>query len=210
MRAVRIALNTRCRAGPTDARRGCHARRPSAACGSMTDSESHRDAVQAMFLQHHVRLRNFLTTLVVDASLVDDIVQETFVTVSQKAGGFTLGTDFRAWLWSVARLKTHEVLRAVKRQRVLEDDVIDLFYASPDAIDWEAHERRLRHVEECVEALAPKARRLVELRYQQAMLPPDISRAMGWTVNAVNVALSRARRAIRACVENRLAVRPLQ
>jgi len=68
---------------------------------TMTDDQ-HRDYVQALFLQHHVPLRGFLTTLVVDTSFVDDIVQETFVTVSQKAASFTPGTDFRAWLWSVA------------------------------------------------------------------------------------------------------------
>ena len=34
--------------------------------------------------------------------------------------------------------------------------------------------------------------------------PTTIARVMGWTVNAVNVALSRARRAIRECVEVRL------
>lgn len=173
---------------------------------TMSDDQ-HRDHVQALFLQHHVPLRGFLTTLVVDTSLVDDIVQETFVTVSQKAASFTPGTDFRAWLWSIARLKTHEVLRSVKRQCVLDDDVIDLFYASEDATDWEGQEQRLRFISECVDALAPKARMVMELRYQRAMLPPDISRTMGWTVNAVNVALSRARRAIRACVELRLSSR---
>lgn len=175
---------------------------------ALTDDQL-RDHVQALFLQHHVPLRSFLTTLVVDVSLVDDIVQETFMTITQKAAGFTPGTDFRAWLWSVARLKTHEVLRSVKRQCVLEDDVIDLFYASEDTTDWEGQEQRLRFISECVDSLAPKARMLMELRYQRAMLPPDISRTMGWTVNAVNVALSRARRAIRVCVEHRLSSRPV-
>ena len=67
---------------------------------------------------------------------------------------------------------------------------------------------RLAAISDCVATLAPKARLAVELRYRKSLKPPEISQAMGWTVNAVNVALSRARRAIRHCVEARLALNP--
>jgi len=42
------------------------------------------------------------------------------------------------------------------------------------------------------------------LRDQQAHRPPEIARIMGWTVEAVHVALSRARVFLRGCVTRRM------
>ena len=70
--------------------------------------------------------------------------------------------------------------------------------------DW-LGERHLSCLRACLMRLAPKARHAVELRYQQANKPPEIARQMGWTVEAVHVALSRARVFLRDCVTNRLA-----
>lgn len=167
-------------------------------------AHDHRDHVQTLFLQHHVPLRAFLVTLVADCSLVDDIVQESFLTVTRKADSFSPGTNFRAWLWTIARLKMHEVLRGARRERVLAEDVLDLLCGQEPAAP-PLDDSRLAAISDCVATLAPKARLAVELRYRKSLKPPEISRAMGWTVNAVNVALSRARRAIRQCVEARLA-----
>jgi DNA-directed RNA polymerase specialized sigma24 family protein len=44
----------------------------------------------------------------------------------------------------------------------------------------------------------------VTLRYQQAHRPPEIARIMGWSLNSVNVALARARVALRGCMESNL------
>ena len=58
--------------------------------------------VQSLFLQHLPALRGFVLSLVSDFSLVDDVVQETFVTVTAKAASYQRGTNFRAWVWTIA------------------------------------------------------------------------------------------------------------
>ena len=55
-----------------------------------------------------------------------------------------------------------------------------------------------------MESLAPKAREAVELRYQQSHRPPEIASRLGWTVESVHVALSRARVFLRDCVTQRM------
>jgi RNA polymerase sigma-70 factor (ECF subfamily) len=67
------------------------------------------------------------------------------------------------------------------------------------------NEERMQHLHECIEKLAPQARRAIELRYQQSHTPPEIAHVMGWTTGAVKVALSRARIVLRECVERQLA-----
>lgn len=49
-----------------------------------------------MFIKHEVVIRAFVRGLAPSFDEADDIVQETFVTVSRKARSFEAGTDFVA------------------------------------------------------------------------------------------------------------------
>lgn len=159
--------------------------------------------VQGLFVHHLPALRGFVLSLLSDFSLVDDVVQETFLTVTAKAESFQRGSNFRAWAWTIARFKTLQLLEkssAVNSQ--FAPDVIEALCAHESSQDWQMEEM-LRHLGECVGELAPRARRAIELRYMQAHRPPEIARSMGWSVEAVHVALSRARVFLRDCVNQR-------
>lgn len=170
------------------------------------DSQAHLFQVQSLYVQHIPALRGFVLSLVSDFSLVDDVVQETFLTVSQKADDFVPGTNFRAWVWTIARFK---VLQTLEKSRTAKNrmcpEVIEALCAHEDAETGWVEERQLNLLASCVESLAPRAKEAVTLRYEQAHKPPEIARMMGWSVDAVNVALSRARLALRKCVEQQLA-----
>jgi RNA polymerase sigma-70 factor (ECF subfamily) len=135
---------------------------------------------------------------------VDDVIQETFITVNAKAAEFERGTNFRAWLWTIARFKALQALDArAGRHEQLDTEVIEALCAHDDAENWH-DEEYLRQLAHCIGELAPQARRAIELRYHQAHRPPEIARLMGWTVEAVHVALSRARVFLRQCVTRRM------
>ena len=168
------------------------------------DPQAHLFHVQSLYVQHLPALRGFVLSLVTDFTLVDDVVQETFLTITKKAHEFEQGTNFRAWAWTIARFKLLQTLeRAKKHAERLSPEAVEALCAHEDAeSDWET-EQQLGHLAKCVENLAPKARQAVTLRYEQAHKPPEIARIMGWGVDAVNVALSRARKVLRKCVEER-------
>jgi len=160
--------------------------------------------VQGLFVQHLPALRGFVLSLVGGFDLVDDVIQETFLTVNAKAGEFRRGTNFRAWVWTIARFKVLQSLEArANRDQCLSAEVIDALCAHESAEEWHTEEQ-LRLLAGCMNELAPKARRAVELRYQHAHRPPEIARLMGWTVDAVHVALSRARVCLRDCMTRRM------
>ena len=164
--------------------------------------------VQGLFVQHLPALRGFVVSLVSDYSLVDDVVQETFLVVSTKAGDFKRGSNFRAWAWTIARYKVLQALQKKPAEQRLSDAVLESLCATDAAEEWLAEEQ-LRQLATCLGELAPRARQAVELRYQQAHKPPEIARRMGWSVEAVHVALSRARVVLRNCVQQRLATAKL-
>jgi RNA polymerase sigma-70 factor (ECF subfamily) len=161
--------------------------------------------VQGLFIQHLPTVRAFVLALVGSFDLVDDIVQETFITVNANASAFKEGTNFRAWVCAIARFKVLQALssRARKDAEYLSPEVVEALSAHETAEDW-CTEQKLGLLASCLEELAPQAHRMVELRYQHAHRPPEIARLMGWTDGAVHVALSRARVFLRDCVKRRM------
>lgn len=160
--------------------------------------------VQLLFVQNMLAVRGFVLALMPDFGQVDDVLQETFLTVTARAEDFVEGSNFRAWACSIARFKVLEAVRRSNSKTVLLDaDVIEALCDS-GVEEWRP-EDELKAIEKCKQSLAPQARRAIELRYEQACRPPEIASLMGWSVAAVNVALSRARNVLRECVGNQLA-----
>ena len=77
-------------------------------------SPSATEEVQLLFVRHENSIRTFVRALQPSLADADDVLQETFLTVSRKASTFELGTNFVAWACSIARLKVLENFRQKK------------------------------------------------------------------------------------------------
>ncbi|MGV3533007.1 MAG: sigma-70 family RNA polymerase sigma factor [Chthoniobacteraceae bacterium] len=158
--------------------------------------------MQALFLTHMDIVRGFIRSLVPDRSLADDVLQETFLTVTRKAADFVPETNFVRWSCTVARYKVLEARRSSGRAgMLLSEEAIEALSVSEAA---PAAGFRLELLRQCMEALTPAMRQVVDLRYQGDHKPGEIAARIGWTPEAVYVALSRARSALRACVNQKL------
>jgi RNA polymerase sigma-70 factor, ECF subfamily len=170
----------------------------------MADSvDSHTAHVQLLFIQHTSQLRGFIIALMPDFSRVDDVLQETFLTITKKAASFEPGSNFIGWACTIARFKVLEGGRkAAAGGQPLAPEVIESLCAC--APEPEPEDERLRLLTDCLQQLAPQSRRAIELRYQHAHKPAEIATILGWTPNSVYVALSRARDLLRECMEIKL------
>ncbi len=158
--------------------------------------------VQGLFLTHIDLIRGFIRALVRDRHLADDVLQETFLTVSKKAASFEMGTNFPRWACAIARLKVLEALRREKKNlRFLSEDAIEALAASHEI---PARECRAEMLGSCIDSLPPAMKRAVDLRYAGDHKPAEIARIIGWTVEAVYVTLSRARSLLRECIERKV------
>ena len=172
---------------------------------SAHDSNDKTAQVQALFVRHSPVLRGFVVSLVADFGAVDDILHDTFLTVTAKAGEFEIGTNFVAWAKAVARFKVLHSRRAHWREmNGISDEAIDALCASEPEPDAAPLESRLAALAACIAALPPQTRRAVELRYQQAHSVPEAAQRLGWTVGSLYVVLCRARAALRECIERKL------
>ena len=134
----------------------------------------------------------------------EDIVQEVFLAVSRKARMWSAGTDFFAWVCAVARYETLHFQRTrARRTARLDEDVIELLHAG-ESVDESQWQPRVDALRRCLDRLAPRAKELVRRRYHGAQMPEQIASGIGWTVNSVRVALTRARGVLRECMERQL------
>lgn len=171
----------------------------------MATNPTATETVQALFLQHAAALRGFIFGLVGHRDEAKDIFQEVFLTATRLADRYQQDYSFLAWARGIARNKILEHFRSCRRQpRLFDEEMLELMIACVGEQDdlWEDRRAALA---ECIAELTPRARQILELRYAAPpAAPPEIARRLNWTVNAVNVALSRARRFLQECTRHRL------
>ncbi|MEM1295242.1 MAG: sigma-70 family RNA polymerase sigma factor [Verrucomicrobiota bacterium] len=174
----------------------------------MSDSSSSGDQtthVQQLFVKHVALLKHFVISLLPNPSEAEDIVQEVFLVITAKAHDFEPGTNFKAWLLTIARFKVLEHLRREKRTaNRLSDTAIDLLAADMEDADSGPDPATLRALSKCLNKLAPKPKLMVELQYREGLKPAAIAEKLEWEANAVYVALSRARSGLRKCIERQM------
>lgn len=166
-------------------------------------------AVQQLFVRHQSAVRAFALALTGDFAAADDVVQETFLTVTAKAADFEPETNFVAWACAIARLKVLENRRAAKR---FSPAVVESLAASiPVAeIGPDLGQERLSLLLECLKQLPPRGRELIRLRYFLEQGPGEIAAALGRTAGGVNTALLKARDALRDCMAAKLAAEGME
>ncbi len=154
--------------------------------------------VQLLFVRHEGAIRAFVRALQPSLADADDVLQETFLTISRKASAFEPGTSFVGWACGIARLKVLENLRQKKRANVLSEEAINAL--AEDAPASELIAERGMALTRCVEKLAPKSRELLWRRYSSRQDSDEMAAGLGMTSTAVRVALSKARAFLRDCV----------
>lgn len=135
----------------------------------MSDLEDNSEApgateqVQLLFVRHENSIRAFVRSLQPSLPDADDVMQETFLTISRKAATFEPGTNFVAWACSIARLKVLENFRQRKRSNVLSEAAI--IALTEDAPSPQSFGEKEAALEKCIDSLTPKLRDLLWRRY---------------------------------------------
>ena len=163
--------------------------------------DPHTLQVQTLFVRHRQAILAYVLTLEPRLHEADEIVQECFLTATQKADAWVAGTNFMAWACALARFTTLGHQRDQGRsKRRLAPDVVELLAEQPNG-SIDRFQEQLFQLRDCLKKLSPRAAQVVNLRYHAGKLPEQIASEINWTANAVRVALSRARTSLRDCLQ---------
>lgn len=137
----------------------------------------------------------FLTRMVHDEALAQDLLQVTFLSVVRARGRYQPGTSLRAWIYAIAGNAGRDALRrqASRREKLLATPPEVGVVAPADAGDLQT----ARQVETALMQLSPEQRQAVVLHKLHELSFEEIATALGITVSAAKVRAHRGYRRLR-------------
>lgn len=141
-----------------------------------------------------------------DRDSTENLVQQVFVDAYFHLEQYALGTDFGAWIRTVARNRLRKELRSASREDrrlgVYRERLAERLRAeSATHDDTEAYVLALRG---CKQQLPSRDAMLVKLRYEKGLSFDAIAKKQGQTPDAVQRMISRIRFRLRDCIQNKL------
>ena len=139
----------------------------------------------------------------------EDMVQETFTQALKHADRFDASKSFGAWLRGIARNVYLEHRRKSLRLVPLNDATLDQLDVAAAASE-EMHtnpgytESRLEALRGCLKLLSQRAADVIQRRYLSEQSSKNISAALGMSVTAVDLVVSRTRKTLVECVDRKL------
>ena len=151
-------------------------------------------------------LRLYVQSLLPGDVSAADVAQQTNTTAWKKRADFEPGTNFKAWIFAIAR---YEVLNYRKRQardsRLVFGEEIEQLFAEDLSTRDETTERRHEALRGCLAKLRPQDRDLLMHRYDaDAGTLDEFADRVGRSVGGLKVTLHRLRNALLNCIENQL------
>jgi RNA polymerase sigma-70 factor (ECF subfamily) len=142
-----------------------------------------------------------------DANASEDIFQNLTVKAISDGTRFERDAALISWAFVTAR---HEALNWVRDRRnratVLGADALDLLVGEWTEAGSGSDGGRVEALRKCLGKLPNEARRLMELRYFEQQSCGNVASALGLGLEVVYQRLSRLHRALRQCIERRLAL----
>jgi len=153
-------------------------------------------------------LRAWLATHAPPGVDVDEVAQQSFLAAFARLSDYEAGTNFAAWLFTIARfhLKT-EVSRLrrvadyhVRHAPALLQRELERRSSEPPEIQ----QMRLEHLQTCIGGLGEHLHRFITWRYAEEIPLEEMAARSGRSVAAVKKQLWKLRRKLHECVEARM------
>ena len=167
-----------------------------------------QSAFEVIVRRYERPLRAWLAVQAPPGIDVDEIAQRSFVTVYTKLDSYQLGTDFGAWLFTVARFQLKTETTRVRR-------IAD--YHTRYGMDLLANEQaqradeppelqldRLEHLRRCVDELGDHVRRFIDWRYDERIPLEVMAERSGRSVPAMKKQLWKLRRKLHDCLQSKM------
>jgi RNA polymerase sigma-70 factor (ECF subfamily) len=168
------------------------------------DTESMRDLAR-LWVQSQSAISAYLTANVIDVHHAEDLVQEVAQVVAEKFAEYDRERSFTSWALGIARNRLLKYYRTRARDRlVLSEMALTQLGSALERIEHEAEDRR-NALRTCLERIAGRRRRVLEMRYGENAKVGEIAQQLGMSADGVSVMLHRIRSVLYACIQRQLA-----
>lgn len=160
-----------------------------------------KSAISSLIDRHSRRVRDYISMMVKDRDVADDIFQETFIKAVRviDEGRYTDNGKFLSWILRIAHNQVIDYFRARRQDKTVSEtdagyDMIgSLRFSERTVEDALVSEQIEKDVRALVELLPPEQREVVMMRYFSGLSFKDIAEQ---TDVSINTALGRMRYAL--------------
>jgi len=158
-------------------------------------------ALGQLYDTYRDRVARFATGRIGDAERAEDVTSETFEAVCRNLGSYRAGTDFEAWLFTIAHRRVADHFRRRFRRREVELDEAALPGPLAPAVGGPEDEalaaERRAEVAGAFRRLRPDQQEVLALRVLGGLSAAQAGEVLGKSEGAVRVAQHRALRSLR-------------
>ena len=164
------------------------------------DIDRYREIVEA----YEARVRSVIVGMVPDPNQASDMTQEVFVIAYQRLGTYQTGTNFVAWLRTIARNVAQNERRRWYRRHEMEErfkaDVAQRVEVHVDRLMEDLPEDLLNSLQDCVTKLQGKSKAIMDGFYFKEQPVNELDNLLQISVSSAKVILHRARAALVSCL----------
>jgi RNA polymerase sigma-70 factor (ECF subfamily) len=160
--------------------------------------------IEDVVQRHQSSVRAFLVYLGAPAGLLDDLVQDVFLSVLSSRFEDRGAASTAAYLRLVAR---HLFLKAMEkeRRRMPMKDLVAAEEAWVEYVRDDEGETYRSALRACLDRINGQAQEVLRLRYEASLAQAEIGLRLGLAESGVHSILVRTKKRLRACIERRLA-----
>ena len=161
-----------------------------------------------LVVSHQAALHAFVVGLLPGNPEADDVVQQVNSALWKKRGEFQIGTNFKAWMFSIAKFKVMACWRDQKRRKewAMPEATLTKLLEDAELECYDASNSRHEALRECIQQLRPEDRGLILRRYFEGLSLREVASQVGRKADNLKGSLRRIRLALRACVRGKLNV----
>jgi RNA polymerase sigma-70 factor, ECF subfamily len=155
-----------------------------------------REALAGLYDRFRDRVARFATGRLGDAEKAEDVTSETFEAMLRNLRSYRPGTDFEAWLFTIAHRRVSDHFRRLGRRREVElDDSVPATSSGPEDHLVAAEDRA--EVARAFLRLRADQQEVLSLRVLAGLSSAQVGEVLGKSEGAVRVAQHRALTSLR-------------
>jgi RNA polymerase sigma-70 factor, ECF subfamily len=160
-------------------------------------AEGDRSAFDELYARHSPWLHMRLSRRCADRTLVEEALQDTFVTVWKKAGSYAAQGEVGAWLWGVG---IRQLLNRMRPRKTLAWHLLshsDRIVSAEDAVLTAVEHGELGGA---LEQLSPELRAVLQATVVDGLTTREAARLLGIPSGTVKTRMMRARHQLREAI----------
>jgi len=163
--------------------------------------------IARLLMQHRTALYGYIYACVRNHADAEDILQNVCVAVTESIDRLTDEAGFLPWAREIARRRVLAHRRTAGREQAFDPELLcrlaEAAERVEDACPSSSHRGALVS---CLEALPPKSRRLIAMRYEGSVKGmQQLAEQFGRSVQGIYAQVKRIKARLRDCVRRRLA-----